>query len=396
MNGFEQCVQHQYAIRATLSQMELRRLLDSVQKSTEVTDQMRHVFVSGISRAMQLPSALIRYIRDFIEPVQRWEMDVYNTGVSDDSEQALRMLLLAYGYDPQSARLLDDRDTLSPVGSVVPEDLHYVWCHHPWETSRLMEHYGLQHVVLVGTLQGIIDTPVTVENPTLQSITYLLPRVTAITDGWMFRCPRLHTVGFIGMPSLQSVGGNWLSLCTGLTSIRFEGLSGLTSIGGYWLFGCSELPSIDYNGLDNLFSVGTCWSKMCVSLTTIDFHGLHRLRHVAGEWLVGCRDLTTVQFVGLSRLETVGSEWLVGCPSLHHVDFTGLDSMVSVGDYWLFNCASLLHVNFTGLNSMMSIGNNWLGWCPNLDSDTRHRLEVLLSKVKHVGREYWQRATNRV
>jgi hypothetical protein len=130
-----------------------------------------------------------------------------------------------------------------------------------------------------------IERVVVVGGPELTRFYGIWDDVPMVPYQYFGEFPQLVEAVFV-LPAMRSVGADFLGRCPKLRSVSFHGMSTLQSIGAWWLRGAASLSAIDFEGLDALEVVGHCWLEGCPALTAVSFENLPALRQVGGvEWL---------------------------------------------------------------------------------------------------------------
>jgi hypothetical protein len=182
---FTCCLQHEMEQRSVMSS-DLRSQLEGyIQGSPRLLPRQKRVYRKWLRQvdAITLPADMKQYTRKFLAYTEQLDLTMVEHNIRPHSDEAMWVLMEQFGYradDVNPIVILDDRNLDELPTDLDPTIRYCVWCSDPDITNRLLVRHHLEDVVLISTLAGAIDAPVT-HCLDLRRVQYLMPWVTHIT-----------------------------------------------------------------------------------------------------------------------------------------------------------------------------------------------------------------------
>eukprot|EP01064_Diplonema_japonicum_P007576 TRINITY_DN15212_c1_g1_i1.p1 TRINITY_DN15212_c1_g1~~TRINITY_DN15212_c1_g1_i1.p1 ORF type:complete len:447 (+),score=60.66 TRINITY_DN15212_c1_g1_i1:51-1343(+) len=201
----------------------------------------------------------------------------------------------------------------------------------------------------------------------LITVSFVLPNVTEIGDGFFSRCENLVFVDLTGMRKLTRIGTSFLSHCTALSEVDLSPLSNLTEIPDCFMKGCSTLESIDLAPFKNIATFGEEFLSDCETLREIDTtpmldrRGIGCFSYLEIIMSVVCvifrifYSMVTFKTIyykltpGQDR-KVIGRSFLHGCTSLSNANLAGLRNVRFIEDGFMARSVELQSVDLTPLD----------------------------------------------
>ena len=153
--------------------------------------------------------------------------------------------------------------------------------------SNFLKEKCIERVILYGSVTHL-PSDFCACNDTITEITYFMPFLATVGNGWMFGCDLLSKVNFKCSANLKNIGKSWMASCFNLSEVDFVGLENLEVVGSNWMNDCSKISELDFSPLTNLTRVDDFWISGCNNLRKLNCAGLKKLKYVGISWMSYC------------------------------------------------------------------------------------------------------------